>query len=468
MHITGIIAEYNPLHLGHQYHIEQTKALTGADYIITVLSGDFVQRGLPAIIDKHTRARLALEAGSDLVLELPVPYALSSGEGFGFGGVSLLHNLGCVDTLSFGTETGTLESLMPLARVLSEESSEYSHAYQVALKQGLSHPAARLKALSVCYPALDAGLLDGNSNNMLALEYCKALYRLNSTIQPVTVKRLGQGYLDCDMTAGGNTSETVPIANASGSTDAVSGFASATAIRNMLLQSEKFYVNKLSALSECTIRENTKQTNSLNTPSTAPLQEEYSAAFTGKLQDSLTPYTVNTLEKALFQNALLFPEDFSVLLHYRLLTLSEEALKNCWEVSPDLANKIADKLADFESFSQFAGLLWSKDLTYARVCRCLMHILLDIRQDTWDVHRSVPYARVLGFRRDSAPFLSAIKKHSCIPLITKLADAKRLLDSESYKLLNVDMQTAHIYDSVLQHKTGCKAVHEARKQIVIV
>ena len=128
MHITGIIAEYNPLHLGHQFHITKTRELMKENasnssdaphYIVTVLSGDFVQRGLPAVLDKHTRARMALEAGSDLVLELPVPYALSSGEGFAFGGVSLLHQLGCVDSLSFGSEAGELNKISAVARILT-------------------------------------------------------------------------------------------------------------------------------------------------------------------------------------------------------------------------------------------------------------------------------------------------------------------------------------------------------------
>ena len=139
MHITGIIAEYNPLHLGHQFHITKTreliqknasKASDASHYIITILSGDFVQRGLPAILDKHTRARMALEAGSDLVLELPVSYALSSGEGFAFGGVSLLHQLGCVDSLSFGSEAGELNKISAVARILNNiDSTPYDSSF---------------------------------------------------------------------------------------------------------------------------------------------------------------------------------------------------------------------------------------------------------------------------------------------------------------------------------------------------
>lgn len=421
MHVTGIIAEYNPLHLGHQYHIEQTKALTGADFIITVLSGDFVQRGLPGIMDKHSRTRMALEAGSDLVLELPVPYALSSGEGFGFGGVSLLHGLGCVDTLSFGTESGALTGLMPLAQALSQETERYRQSYQNALKQGLSHPAARLQAVQTCYPELDANLLDGQSNNMLALEYCKALYRLQSNIKPVTVKRQGQGYLD-----------------AAALTDLQSPhhFASASAIRNILCQTNDFHSH---------------------------------ASNSSDIWDTMVPTHVQkSLQTDLAEQALIFADDFSTLLHYKLLSLSTTELQDYWEVTPELANKIINKLPDYESFTQFADLLWSKDLTYARVCRCLMHILLDIKTHTWDVHQPVPYARVLGFKKEAAPLLSAIKAKGTIPLITKVADAHNLLTPDVYKLLELDIKSAHIYDSVLQHKSGRKSIHEARKQIVIL
>lgn len=460
MHITGIIAEYNPLHLGHQYHIEQTRSLvkeasfdtdTGsndAHYIVTVLSGDFVQRGLPAIVDKHTRTRMALEAGSDLVLELPVPYALSSGEGFGFGGVSLLHQLGCVDTLSFGTEEGALDALMDIAKVLIQENgtdsvsiqtgsnTPYNQAYQTALKQGLTHPAARMHALSVAYPELDLSVLDGQSNNMLALEYCKALYRLNSAIQPLTVKRMGQGYLENAIASAGDVHfqgfayRTDSAANTGSNSSQEFNFASATAIRETLKQADYHALQQLS--------------------------------------EKVPPFTLNALEQANAQNSLLHLDDFSLLLHYKLLSLSKVELTDFREITPDFANKIMKHLPAFESFTQFANLLWTKEMTYARVCRNLMHIILSIKENTWDVHLPVPYARVLGFRKESAPLLSEIKKNAAIPLITKLADAEKILSSEAYSLLNLDMKAAHIYDSLIQQKVHVKTIHEMQKQIVII
>ncbi len=436
MQITGIIAEYNPLHLGHQFHIEETRKITGADYVITVLSGDFVQRGIPAILDKHTRTKLALEAGSDLVLELPVPYALSSGEGFGFGGVSLLHGLGCVGSLSFGSEEGSLDSLADIAKVLTAEAAlcakgnftehetscrtAYQTAYQTALKSGLTHPAARNIALAKAYPSLDLSVLDGSSNNMLSLEYLKALYSLRSDIQAVTIKRQGQGYLEQSIDT--------------------QSFSSATAIREAL-KSQVF---------------------------SSSFPEENSLSVIASLKDAVPVYTAETLSQALFKNRLVFLDDFSSLLHYKLLSLSYEELLAFWEVTPDFANKTINHLRNFESFTQFANLLWTKDTTYARVCRTLMHILLDIKGTTWDIHESVPYARILGFRKNSLPLLSEIKQKTSIPLISKLADAEKILSAKDYELLKLDMKAAHIYDSVVLHKSGAKIKHEMQKQIVVL
>ncbi len=438
MHITGIIAEYNPLHAGHEFHISQTKALTGADYVITVLSGDFVQRGLPALLDKHTRAKMALEAGSDLVLELPTAYALSSGEGFGFGGISLLDKLGCVNTVSFGTEIGDLKNIITIADLLSNESDEYKQTYQTALKQGLTHPSARATALKATYPNLDTTLLDGASNNMLALEYCKALSLLESKIQPVTVKRIGQTYLAQDVSAFSNS--------VSCESSTTTTFASATAIRNTLQKvSEQAILNA-------------------------------DMDFVS-LKRVLSPNVFSILEEALASHRLLFSDDFSNILHYKLLTLDFDSLLTYREVTEAFANKIIKHRHTFTSFTQFANLLWTKETTYAKVCRTLMYILLDFKKTSWDVHTPVPYARILGFKKEAVPLLSELKKYTSIPLLSKLADAEKVLSPTAMNLLDLDINAAHIYDSVAfqkcnQHANGSfdvkPPIHEMQKQIIIL
>ncbi|MCD7842328.1 MAG: nucleotidyltransferase family protein, partial [Lachnospiraceae bacterium] len=164
---------------------------------------------------------------------------------------------------------------------------------------------------------------------------------------------------------------------------------------------------------------------------------------------------------------LLFPSDFSGLLHYKLLSLSYEDLLQYREMTPQFAHKIINAMPEYEEYEQFANLLWTKNTTYSRVCRQLLYILLDIKKDTWDVHTQVPYARILGFRKSSSPLLHQMKESSSIPLISKLADAPKVLPDRAQSLLNLEVRASQIYDSVRQHKCGERLPGEYQKQIVI-
>ena len=147
MKVCGIIAEYNPFHNGHAYHIQKTKEITGSDAIVAVMSGNFVQRGAPALMDKWTRTKMALQNGVDLVIELPTYYATSSAEYFAQGSVALLDSLGIVDNLSFGSKTTDLDALKRIANILYLEPNDYKNLLQAELKKGLSYPIARSNAL---------------------------------------------------------------------------------------------------------------------------------------------------------------------------------------------------------------------------------------------------------------------------------------------------------------------------------
>lgn len=190
--IAAIIAEYNPLHRGHMYHIEQTRQRTGCEGFIVLLSGCFVQRGEPAIYDKWARARRALEAGAHVVLELPATYAVASAERFARGAVSILHGLGCVQHLSFGCETDDLPALEAAAAILAQEPPEYRAVLHRELDTGRSFPAARAVALerTLGFPA------PTGPNATLAIEYIKALLQLQSQIIPLPILRQGTGYHD--------------------------------------------------------------------------------------------------------------------------------------------------------------------------------------------------------------------------------------------------------------------------------
>ncbi len=199
MNTVGIISEYNPFHKGHAYHIKEAKRLSGASYAVVIMNGDFVQRGEPAIFDKYTRTRQALEGGADLVFELPVRFGISSAGDFALGGVLALESLGFVDSLCFGSEIGELSPLQEAAAVLSAEPAAFQELLNRSLRQGLSFPAARALALS-SVTALSPAMLN-EPNNILGIEYCLALRQLSSAMKPITIRRQGQDYHE----------DTVPI-----------------------------------------------------------------------------------------------------------------------------------------------------------------------------------------------------------------------------------------------------------------
>ena len=194
MKTVGIIAEFNPFHKGHEYLIRTLKKETGSDYAVIVMSGDYTQRGAPAIFDKYTRTKMALLSGADLVLELPLYYSTSSAEFFAGGAISLLNGLSCIDYLGFGSESGDTSSMRQIASVLADEPSEFADAIKENLKSGMNYAAARSAALS-SYLDTDASLI-ANPNDILGTEYIKALLIQNSPIAPVTIKRIGASYND--------------------------------------------------------------------------------------------------------------------------------------------------------------------------------------------------------------------------------------------------------------------------------
>lgn len=412
MKTAGIIAEYNPFHNGHQYHLEQTRALSGADYIIAVISGDFMQRGVPALIDKYARAEMALQNGADLVLELPVVYATGSAEFFAMGAVSLLDQLGCVDFLCFGSECGSLKPLSKIASVLQDEPKEYRSSLQAELKKGNSFPKARSLALRGFLSDCPGDIDLTSPNNILGIEYIKALIKSGSRIAPLTLQRQGSGYHDSVLN------------------DSLS-FSSASAIRD--------------SIHSCDGLSGIRQ----HVPSSVfqLLQASYGKTF---------PISSN---------------DFSLMLQYRLLLESGSGFAPYQDVTAALSDKIRKNLYDYESFEQFCCLLKSKEITHSRLSRSLTHILLDITSSKMQEYAEkgyIFYARILGLRREAAPLFGAIKAHSSIPLISKLADAPSFLDETGLSMLEDDIRSAHIYDSAACHKFQAPFINEYSRQLVIL
>lgn len=410
----GIIAEYNPFHNGHAYHIKKAKELSKADYCIVVMSGDFVQRGAPAIFDKHTRATMALSCGADLVIELPSIFATSSAEDFAACSIALLSSLGVVDSVCFGSECGEIQTLSDIASILAEEPEEYKQILRMELKKGLSFPQARNKAIISCesLDEEDASILL-TPNNILGIEYCKAIHRQNSSLTPLTIKRAGSGYHDPLVTP--------------------DQYSSATGIRNLLKENEGGITD----------------TNS----------------FYLQIPESARQIVKNSQP--------VFPDDFSPLLNAALLRLSmdDSSLERYADVSRELAARIKKQLPDFLPFEEKISSLKTKQYTYTRISRALLHIILGITTEQIKEGKELgyaPYARILGFRKDSKDLLGHIKMRGSIPLITKTAGAELTLSEAASSMLRQDFYCSHLYQTVLQNKYHIQNKNEFTRSVVIL
>lgn len=210
--VLGIVAEYNPFHNGHLHHLEEAKKLTGATYVVAVISGNFTERGSTALIDKWYRAEMALKCGVDLVLELPTLYATSSAENFADGAIKLLNSLKVVDYVAFGAETANVDILSELADVLYHEPKEYKNILTTELKKGISFPKARENTLLMYLNnSKKYSNVLSSPNNILGIEYIKALKKYKSKIEPVAISRFETGYNDSDFS--GNIASATAIRN---------------------------------------------------------------------------------------------------------------------------------------------------------------------------------------------------------------------------------------------------------------
>lgn len=403
MKVVGIIAEYNPFHKGHAYHIKKAKELTGCDYCIVVMSGNYTQRGVPAMIDKHSRAQMALLNGADLVIELPVRFATSSAEGFATSAVSLLNATGIVTDLCFGSECGDVDKLSKIAKVLLEEPEEYKEVLKRELKNGHSYPVARNMALQGldCWD-FDSLKILSMPNNILGIEYMKALMKTGSQMNPVTVKRKGSNYNECSL------SEL---------------YSSALAIRSSIASTEN-------------------------------LENIYSAV----------PKNVYDIMKERQNISFpIVPDDFSQMLHYKLISEKENGFTQYIDVSPDLSDRIVKNVYQYKNYESFCDLLKTKNMTYTRISRCLLHILLDLKVD--DTKAKPSYIRILGLNTGAGDLSKALKDNCTLPLISKLADAKKQLSDEAFELLKEDVFASNLYDTVLSHKFDSDFISDYQKPV---
>ena len=432
MKTAAIIAEYNPFHAGHRYQIEQTRKETGADYILVLMSGDFVQRGEPAIYNKYVRTRMALLGGADAVLELPALYAASSAEFFAEGAVTLLHSLGMVDFLSFGSESGQLQDILSPARLLYQEESAILAETNALLKKGLSYPEARSRALIRLFPGQTPSdpAFFSSPNNILGLEYCKTLQKLKSTITPFTLKRKGSGYHDSALPQNS------------------SFYPSASALRSAIISGSSLSGQSFSVRAAS---DSTPDSGSVSgrIPGGSSASDKISGDVS--VSDRIPGSVLNLDTYAEFLTA----DDFSSQLFYKLLCEKDQGFSGYLDCSQALSDRICKFLPSYTCYTDFCTLLKSREFTYTRVSRTLLHILLNLKTPEFYAPAfssrflKVPYARLLGFRKESAPLLSLIKKHSQIPLVSKLADARALLSDDALQMLNLDIFAATLYESAL-------------------
>ena len=398
MKTVGIIAEFNPFHNGHKYIIDQAKEKSGADKVIVVMSGAFTQRGTPAYMYKYDRVNCALFSGADLVLELPVSYSTATAEAFAFGGVTILNSIGVTDYLCFGSENGDLESLTQASQALINPDEAHSKLIRNALDEGLSFPAARSKA----YPGL-SDILD-KPNNILAIEYLKSLSLITSFIKPITIQRIGDGFHETKVSS---------VPSAHGIRELVSGSKA-----DIDIESHDFFPTLKNAVPESAL--------------------EVMVSTYGKTW----PVDIN---------------DFDSIIYYTLLSSTAEELSELQDMNLDLANKMHKGILSYTNADQFISDLKSKEITYSRISRALIHCLLKQKDYTRDTNGNLlpcPYTRILGFRKDSGDLLRQIQKEAKIPVITKAGDASKLLSPNALALFNQTLLSDRIYDFVLSKKYG--------------
>ncbi|MBQ8633893.1 MAG: nucleotidyltransferase [Lachnospiraceae bacterium] len=417
MTIAAVIAEYNPFHNGHDYMIQKVKEETGADYVIAVMSGDFTQRGIPGIADKHTRAKMAVSCGADAVFELPVRFATASAELFATGAVSLFNALSCVDYLCFGSECGNLSDFTKASDLLLNEPEDFKCAIQKHLRKGLSYPKAFALAVKESGEAsgLSSELLE-QPNNLLGLEYLKAIKKLASSIKPHTITRTGTGYHD-EHSAFSKESGTL-IASASAIRAALSKEAGSISAAQPLLPAESYRI----------------------------FAESYGAT------------------------APILLDDFSLLLSARIAAETKDSLATFLDTPKELADRIYRFRDEFMPFTELIEAIKHKQYTYARINRALVHILLGLKEPSnSDTATSpVPYARLLAMKKSASPLMKEIKEHSQIPVITKPAESRKVLDKSALAMFMEDVAAADLYNRIVASKFGTEFVADIKHSIELI
>ena len=404
MKAVGLVTEYNPFHNGHLYHLNKAMEITGADISVAVMSGDFVQRGEPAVLDKYTRTSMALNSGVNLVVELPVNYAVSSAESFATGALKVLDHIKA-DSIAFGSESGDIEGLSELAHILCDNEDMLYKEIPKYTANGISYAAARQKTVEKLTDKDTAEMLT-SSNNILAVEYLKAIIKNKYAIKPYTIKRQGDSYND---------------------TDIRSEYASATALReNLKADNISEYIPVKAGL-----------ILSSNTNYIYP--DDITEALFTRLLDIL--FASNYDKNVFIENVMQYPD------------VNKEIAGRLYKSAMDMITRTVPQRSESKdnwtfSFGSLCEHIKTKEVPLSRIKRALVRITLGLDKKHMEKYANEPYIRVLGFDKKGQEYLSYIRKTVEVPLITKTADYKEMLLD--------DIHAANIYNMIVAGKYGVK------------
>lgn len=420
MKVAGLIVEYNPFHLGHKYHINKTREITSADYVIAVMSGQFTQRGTPAICDKWQRSKMALKGGVDLIIELPLVYSIRSAEFFAQSAARLLDSLNIIDYVVFGSEVGEIKILNRLAELLLENDSYYENRLKSYLKEGFVYPSARNKALLdlIKLRKNDSFWTDYNtfeilkgSNNILGLEYIKALkkYNLNFTLK--TIKRVGETYH---------------------SDQIKDQYVSATAVRKAV------YNKNLESIKK-----------------------------------KIPNYSYKILKGEISNNKIpLNKENLGIVILSIIRKSNVEKLKQIQDINEDLALRIKKAAQESGNLTELLNLINTKSYTKTRFQRILLNILFELKKNMVKKHdkNGPSYIRILGFKNRAKKLISKINQNNNIPIIynpSKFTKEVSFSKDDLFKnSLSLDIYSTDLYCLLYQNPKFRKAGLDFKKKII--
>ncbi|MFF2482695.1 nucleotidyltransferase [Paenibacillus sp. NPDC058071] len=390
MRTVGLIVEYNPFHNGHQYHLQQSRKITGADAVVAVMSGHFLQRGEPAVMDKWARAETALRGGCDLVIELPAAYATQAAEWFAYGAVALLEATGVVDAFCFGTESGELDAMRLAAKTMAAEPPAFRASLKDKLDAGIAYPSAYSAATTDYLMSIReheaAAFPFDKPNHTLGLHYLLAWERLGGQMEPYTIRREKSEY-----------NQTTFTDNA---------IASATAIRKLLFDKRELTGSK-------------------------PFVPD-------------TTYRILEREWAAERSPVHWDHFVQTLLH-GLVTRTAAQLRELREISEGLEHRMAGVLPTLAdtSFETLLGALKTKRYTRTKLQRALLSVLLNHRKEDFTTDKlasGVEYIRVLGFTDKGRELLKRMKKTASLPVLLSAARPPA-----EYRYLQLDTQATAVY-----------------------